>query len=442
VVPVNPLVWLSGADRRILRRCRTDRAKYVGIGGAMLVTAGLAGASASFAAFTALRVALPTAIVIGCLWAVAILTVDRWLVSSIQRRDHWYQNLLPALARLGLAVLIGFVVSTPLVLRVFHPEIDAQVRDIQRVAREDFQSQLENGDQAKTISTLSGERDRLNKIVATADEEPDISGDPEVRRLQGLVNDYTTKLAAAREAQLCEGDGSCGTHEVGEGAAYREKKAVADSLDTTLKAYEGQLVSAKAAASAGVGKAADSAAKAAAERLVTVNAKLKTLQDQQTAAQGTFNQKNDQNTGLLIQIEALNQITRAHPDLGLAHRLLLLFITAFECLPVLVKFMLSLGPPTTYEKAVAAFEREQLAAEERLARQRRAVQLLDSEDELVEARVARDAKDHTIERLTKASIEAQERVARATLAGWEERELARARRQRDHLFEATFDTGQ
>ncbi|WP_242606971.1 DUF4407 domain-containing protein [Protofrankia symbiont of Coriaria ruscifolia] len=127
-----PLIWLSGANPQLLARCPTDRAKYVGVGSAVLTTSLMAAASCAFALHMGLRLSVASCLLVGGAWGLAIMGLDRWLVASVQRRDHWYQNLLIALPRLALAVLIGLVISTPLVLRIFEPEIQAELVDIHR----------------------------------------------------------------------------------------------------------------------------------------------------------------------------------------------------------------------------------------------------------------------------------------------------------------------
>lgn len=425
---MNPLVWLSGADPQIIKRCRTDRAKYSGIGSAMLVTGALAGSSAAFASFTALHTSLPVSITIGVFWAMGIISLDRWLVASMQRQKRWWRNLLIALPRVALAVLIGFVVSTPLVLRIFQPEIQSQINDIHRVAAEKFDSDLQNGGRAQRIETLKTQIKNDNSTIATNTKAPDVSNDPQVKDLQAQVDKYTAMLVKANHDYQCESDGTCGTGVVGDqGAQAQAKKAYRDSVAVQLGQFQTQLETAQKTATAKAIAAQGKQSSAAQTRVTDNQTELTKLVNEQQAEIDSFTKRNNDNTGLLIRIEALGQLTDSHPDMKRAHLLLLLFITAFECLPVLVKTLLQFGDPTLYEKAVAKAEEEQLPVEEELARRRRAAQLLDSEDELIEAQIARAAKDGVIERLTTRSIASQERVATAALTAWEERELGRVR---------------
>ena len=125
-----PLIWLSGARSDVLRRCPGDKAKYLGIGSAIALTAGVATVSMGFALTTALHAPLLAALPFALLWGLAIMSLDRWLVVSLQREAGvmgLVRYLVLASVRLALALLIGFIVSTPFVLEIFHPEIDNRV---------------------------------------------------------------------------------------------------------------------------------------------------------------------------------------------------------------------------------------------------------------------------------------------------------------------------
>jgi Domain of unknown function (DUF4407) len=121
------LIWLSGAQRDILDSCRTDRAKYIGVGSAVLVTSAMAAVSMSFALHIALKATLPTAVPFAVAWGLAIMSLDRWLVVSMVRQAKRMNYLLLALPRVALGVLFGVIISTPLTLQIFHLEIANQI---------------------------------------------------------------------------------------------------------------------------------------------------------------------------------------------------------------------------------------------------------------------------------------------------------------------------
>src|SRR4051794_38126764 len=105
-------IWLSGADREVLAKVPRERNKFTALGGVVLMTATMAAASFTFAMVIGVRAPIPVAVVIGLLWGLAIMNLDRWLVTATPRRDHWYQNLAATLPRVVLALIMGLVIST------------------------------------------------------------------------------------------------------------------------------------------------------------------------------------------------------------------------------------------------------------------------------------------------------------------------------------------
>src|SRR4051794_26448464 len=122
------LIALSGARPEVLERCPTERAKFEGIGGAVLTTSVLAFVSMTFALNSALGVNVVLALLAGLVWGLVILSLDRWLVSTMKADAPRRWPL--AIPRILMAFLLGFVISTPLVLQIFKSEIDAQIVQI------------------------------------------------------------------------------------------------------------------------------------------------------------------------------------------------------------------------------------------------------------------------------------------------------------------------
>ncbi len=422
------LIWFSGANPEILARFPSDWAKYQGIGSAVLTTAVMAGLSCGFALHMALKLAIPGCVILGSAWGVAIMSLDRWLVASVQRREHWYQNLLLALPRLGLAVLIGLVISTPFVLRIFQLEIEAQLVDIHRERASEFNDAMRNDSRATQITELQQQQTALQTTVNSGGGPAvDVSKDPEVARLQDLVRQANDRYKTAQDNVVCEKEGTCGSGRVGAGIAFAEKVAIRDRAKTELDALQGQLDTAISAARDANASSRTANATTATQQLNKVNEQIKGLADDLQAAIDKFSRENGDDTGLLIRIEALDRLTSKRPTLATVHMLLLLFFTAFECLPILVKFLLSLGPATKYETAVAVDEENRLDTERELARRRRATVLLNESDALLEAQVGREAKDEVIDRLTRSTIAAQAELAEEVLKQWKRQEMGRVR---------------
>src|SRR5947207_1427128 len=115
------LIALSGAREEILERCPTERLKFQSLGWAILITSGIAVMSMWFALTSVLGLNPVLSFPIAVLWGLVIMGIDRWLVTSMQGGGS--RKWAMALPRLVLALLLGSLISTPLVLRIFQSEI-------------------------------------------------------------------------------------------------------------------------------------------------------------------------------------------------------------------------------------------------------------------------------------------------------------------------------
>jgi len=349
------LIWLSGADTDALARCPRERRKFVGVGGAVLTTAALAAISATFALYAGVRTPFVVAVAVGPLWGLAILNLDRWLVGATQRRDRWYQNLVLALPRLILALVIGAVVSTPLVLWIFQSEIQAEMKIMQQEELDARQRQLDNNERFAEIDDLEQEIDRLQGIVhGTVSGAAD--ADPTVIRLRQEFGDLTDRYQQAQEEANKERDGQGGTGNVGAGPVFQLKQRQANELKAERDVVKGQLDTAINQAESAAVESAKGQRAEAVKKLPGLQSDLADRLAEKRLDEARLAASTRNNEGLLAQMAALTRFTSQDSTLRIAYLALLLFITAIEILPVLVKLLMSLGPPTLYDRIVRAAE--------------------------------------------------------------------------------------
>src|SRR3954470_940794 len=139
----NGLAVLAGARPDVLEAVPGARAKFVALGGVLLSTGGLAVLSAAFAVHMALGVWWPFALLFGVGWGFVIVNLDRMLLVGMAHDSSLKRNLLMAVPRVGLALVLGIVISTPLTLQIFHKEIDTQVVALQAEASDAFNQGLD-----------------------------------------------------------------------------------------------------------------------------------------------------------------------------------------------------------------------------------------------------------------------------------------------------------
>jgi hypothetical protein len=342
------LAVLSGARPDVLEAVPGARAKFVALGGVLLSTGGLAVLSAAFAVHMALGVWWPFALLLGVGWGFVIVNLDRMLLVGMAHDSSLRRNLLMAVPRVGLALVLGIVISTPLTLQIFHKEIDTQVVALQAEASDTYQQSLGSDARFAGLPELREKVAREQAVVASGG-----SADADLAPLHAEVAAaqaaYDAALAAQRELSAraqCELDGTCGTGRAGTGEAYVQARAAADAQRDVVAAAESDLDAAVAAVSAGASR---SMGQAAAD-LETDRAELARLTAQQTTLQAAFDETNADNTGILIRLQALSALSDADVTMAVAHYMLALLFICIELLPVLMKMLLNFGPRSTYDR--------------------------------------------------------------------------------------------
>ncbi len=106
--------WMcSGADTDILQNSsKAEQIKFAGIGGTVFFTAVMAFIASSYALYTVFDNYF-AAIFFGLVWGLLIFNLDRFIVSTIKKRDNKWSELKQAIPRIVLAIIIAIVISKP-----------------------------------------------------------------------------------------------------------------------------------------------------------------------------------------------------------------------------------------------------------------------------------------------------------------------------------------
>jgi len=148
--------WLAGANRKILKEHITDHDKYFQIGMAVLITALMAGLTGGFAFHYANNkgfdgdISLFT-IIAGVFWGFIILSLDRFLVLSMEKQGNSLTNptsyekfqnftgeFIFIIPRIVLAILIASVILEPLELFLFKDQITNHISIIREEEKAKF----------------------------------------------------------------------------------------------------------------------------------------------------------------------------------------------------------------------------------------------------------------------------------------------------------------
>jgi len=209
-------ILCSGADKNLLEGCsQGEKTKFVGIGATVFFTAVMAFLASAYALFTVFDSVYP-AIAFGLVWSLLIFNLDRFIVSTIRKRDKLSAEFLQATPRILLAIIIAIVISKPLEIKIFEKEINTVLLKEKNAMA--LKNKKEVADYFKTdLDKNKAEVDKLKLEISTKEKE---------------VN-------TLYETYIKEAEGTAGTKKLGKGPVFKEKIAKHDlskkELDTLQK---------------------------------------------------------------------------------------------------------------------------------------------------------------------------------------------------------------
>ncbi|MFT0713531.1 DUF4407 domain-containing protein [Flagellimonas lutimaris] len=208
-------IFCSGADTQILETCSNgERNKYAGIGATVFFTAVMAFIASGYALYTVFD-NIYTAIFFGFIWGLLIFNLDRYIVSTIKKRDNFKGELLQAAPRIVLALIIAVVISKPLEMKIFEKEIN--------------QVLLEE----KNAMTLNNkEQLALQYTPKIEDLNQDISN------LKSEIAVKEAETNALYDTYISEAEGTAGTGLLGKGPVYKEKREKHDAALAELNSLK------------------------------------------------------------------------------------------------------------------------------------------------------------------------------------------------------------
>ncbi len=430
------LARLAGARDDILQKAPGATARYSAMGGVLISTALVAGVSAFFALHTVLALSWQICAAAAGGWAMIILNLDRLLMVSMSSAGSAKQRFGMAVPRLLLAVVIGTVVSTPLVLQIFDREINAELTTMK--AEGIAQSKKVLDATYSNITTLEAEENKLQEVIEGR-SVPAVTDDPDVKSAQSAFDKAETAYQTAEAAAQCELDGTCGTRRPGVGDSYRQKQQAADAARTARDSAKSQLDAAKKAAARRVGRGQASAVAAAKKKLPNVQTDLAVERERRDTLETEATKTQNGNTGFLARLEALDRLTGGHAMGRLTHWMLFLLFLCIEVLPVLVKLMSSFGPPTLYDRLLARQDSDVEHVEQARADSARLLAQEREDKRLELERMQFDGQIEVGRRATAAIVERQSKIALDAVAVWGNLAQLRADEELNRWYRANVD---
>lgn len=201
----------SGADREVLKTCSDgEKTKFIGIGGTVFFTAVMAFIASAYALFTVfdtIYIALGFALV----WSLLIFNLDRFIVSTIRKRDSFWSEFVQATPRIILALIIAIVISKPLEIKIFEKEINTVLL------------------KEKNVMMLTNKKEVANYFQTDLDKNKS-----QVDSLKAEILKKEKEVNSLYETYITEAEGTAGTKKLGKGPVFKEKIAKHDLAKAEL----------------------------------------------------------------------------------------------------------------------------------------------------------------------------------------------------------------
>jgi len=295
-------IFCSGADTDILADCSSgENTKYAGIGATVFFTAVMATIAGAYALFTVFD-NLFAAIFFGLIWGLLIFNLDRFIVSTIKKRDNFFDELIQASPRIVLAIIIAIVISKPLEMKIFEKEIN------QVLLEEKNDLTLANKDQLALQFTPAME-----------------AFTSEIETLKNEITTKETEVNALYDTYIAEAEGRAGTELLGKGPVYKEKRDKHDAALAELKTLK----------------------ETNAEKIAIVEGQIETVASEYQAKVAETQPVIDGFDGLMARITALNELP------WLPSFFIFLLFLAIETSPIIAKL---LSPKGAYDLKLAEQE--------------------------------------------------------------------------------------
>jgi hypothetical protein len=244
----------------------------------------LAGSFALFTVFDNAFIALG----FGFIWGLLIFNLDRFIVSTIKKRDSFLDEFIQAMPRIILAIIIAIVISKPLEIKIFEKEIATVLL------------------KEKNAMALQNKKEVANYFQSDLDKNK--------AQIDSLKSDVSKKEKVVNElysVYITEAEGTAGTKKLGKGPVYGEKR---EKHDASLQ----ELAILKTANQA---------------KITDLEAKAKTLQADLDKKITETQPIIDGFDGLMARINALNKLP------WLPSFFIMLLFLAIETSPIIAKLL-------------------------------------------------------------------------------------------------------
>lgn len=286
--------WCSGARLYLLRKCPTDYNVFFGIGVVIFLTGLLAFMSGSYAFYTVFA-SEKLSLAFGFFWGVLIFFLDWYLVSSFKKQGMIGKELLMSVPRFVFAMFLGVVISKPVELKLFEPEIKSKIESL-------------------NIDETLGNK---SKILQEYNEIEDLKQANETFAIQ--LKQKEMQRNKLFELVIAEAEGTSGTGLAGKGSVYREKKEAFDKVNSELDELKKSL-----------------------QPVIEKNVnRVEQLIAQRDAAMARTAETVQSSTGFLARLDALEKLSKNNRTIRWTSWFITLLFICIESAPIFVKLISS-----------------------------------------------------------------------------------------------------
>jgi len=204
----NFLWWCAGAHQKLLKQFPSEHSKYSGLGAVLLATFVLATISAGYAVYTVFGNWLWT-IGFAIIWGLIIFNFDRFLVSTMRKYGvSRRKQIMMAIPRIALALLIGVVIARPLEMKIFEKEINVKmtknlhdkIRLNDSLLGMEYKNQLANAEteRQRLLGRKLAIEDTLHNLQSAYLQEADGTGGSRQRGIENITRLKQDAFSLAR----------------------------------------------------------------------------------------------------------------------------------------------------------------------------------------------------------------------------------------------------
>ncbi len=416
---LNEFLWVcAGANRKVLRQCPTDYAKYAGIGGTILFTALMAMLSGGYALYTVFDNNI-TAIAFGIFWGLLIFNLDRFIVNTMYSDGKVtisWKEFYSGLPRIIMAIFLGMVISTPLELKIYESEIEVRIGEDAKKKIDQYRHTDQNRIDSlnNIISEIRDKADNLPQSIALTGQAAQLQN--ELTSKQSELNGVKAEIKSLRR-QLAAVDGKSPQHDKIL-SKLNSKNSQRANLNSQVKQLQGRL-----------GAVSKEYSEAIKNSELQKRELIKSIQSQIDIAKNNLDNSKQYETlvkdeygGFEARMKAFQEMREETPSTDLSAWCIMLLFIIIETAPTFFKMMIASGP---YDDLLRAeMHRVRVLSDKRIS---------DINDDInTEVRISTQKNKERLEAEVLANKELMEKLAKTqaellqtAIDKWREEELAK-----------------